>query len=134
MMRFKNENGFSLIEAMIAIAIIGMILSPMFILETNVFNAVARIAEKFHRILLSKQFMFTVHQKQSPEAKEFKLEKKEEKPTSMMRYSFAVVDKKSSLAKLPGMYRQEVITSGENVTSPEGRAVQFIYKLERPQS
>ena len=133
-MHFKNKNGFSLIEAMIAIAIIGMILSPMFILETNVFNAVARIAERFHRILLSKQFIFIAYKEQPPEAKEFKLEGKKEKPTSLMRYSFAAVDKKSSLAKLEGMYRQEVITSGGDAANPEGRAVQFIYKPERPQS
>ncbi len=133
-MHFKNKNGFSLIEAMIAIAIIGMILSPMFILETNVFNAVARIAEKFHRILLSKQFIFIASKEQPSEAKEFKLERKEEKPTSLMRYSFAAVDKKSSLAKLQGIYRQEVITSGGDATSPEGRAIQFVYKPERPQS
>ncbi len=134
-MHFKNnKKGFSLIEGMIAIAIVGMILAPMFLLETNVFNAVARIAERFHRILLSKQFLFTAYKEQPPEAKEFKLEGKEETPLSMMRYSFAPVNKKSSLAKLQGMFQQEVITSGIDATSPEGKAVQFIYKSERPQS
>ena len=134
-MHFKNNRkGFSLIEGMIAIAIVGMILAPMFLLESNVFNAVARIAERFHRILFSKQFLFTAYKEQPPEAKEFKLEGKEKTPLSMMRYSFAPVNKKSSLAKLQGMFQQEVITSGIDETSPEGKAVQFIYKPERPQS
>lgn len=133
-MRFKNNEGFSIIEAMMAITIIGMVLAPIFILETNVFNAVGRLAEGFHRIISSKQFMVVAYAEQKPESKEFKLERKEENPMALMKYSFAPVDQKSSLAKLNGMYRKEVVTTGGDKTSPEGVAVQFVYKPERPQS
>src|SRR3990167_2362700 len=132
MMHFKNKKGFSLIEAMIAITIIGMVLAPIFILEANVFNAVARVAEGFHRIVRSKHFMVGAYKEQPAESKEFKLERKEENPTSIMRYTFSPVDKKSSLAKLNGMYRQLAITTGADAKSPEGVAIQFIYKPERP--
>lgn len=131
-MRFKNNEGFSIIEAMIAITIIGMILAPIFILEANVFNSVGRLAEGFHRIVRSKQFMVEAYKEQPAESKEFKLERKEENPTHMMRYTFSPVDKKSSLAKMQGIYRQLVIATGADATSPEGVAIQFIYKPERP--
>jgi hypothetical protein len=134
MMRFKNNAGFSIIEAMMAITIIGMVLAPIFILETNVFTAVGRLAEGFHRIILSKQFMFVAYKQQTPESKEFKFEKREENPIAMMRYTFTPIDKQSSLAQLTGMYRKQVITSGFEKTSPEGMAVQFVYQPERPQS
>ncbi len=131
-MHFKSKPGATLIEAMIAVAIMGIILAPIFLLESSVFNAVGRGAEKFQRIIRSKQFLFTASKEQKPEVTEFKLEKKEENPVSVMRYTYAPVDKKSSLAKLNGMYRQEVITSGKDKRSPEGQAIQFIYKPERP--
>ena len=133
-MRIKNENGFSLIESMVAIAMIGMILTPMFVLQTTVFSSVARVADRFHRTIQAKQFLFAAYREQPPQAKEFKLEKKEEKPLSMLRYSFSPINKKSSLAKLRGIYRQEVIASGPDKQSPEGIALKFVFKSEQPQS
>ncbi len=134
MMRFKNNAGFSIIEAMMAITIIGMVLAPVFVLETNVFEAVARLAQSFHRIILSKQFMFTAFKEQPVGSKEFKFERTQENPIATMQYTFAPVNKKSSLAQLNEMYRKQAITSGADKTSPEGMAVQFVYQPERPQS
>ena len=134
MMRFKNNAGFSIIEAMMAITIIGMVLAPVFVLETNVFEAVGRLAQGFHRIVLSQQFMFTAFKEQPAGSKEFKRERTQENPIATMRYTFAPVNKKSSLATLNEMYRKQVVTSGVEKTSPEGMAVQFVYQPERPQS
>lgn len=133
-MHFKNNAGFSIIEAMMAITIIGMVLAPIFVLETNVFHAVGRLAEGFARIVLSKQFMFGASEEQPVGIKEFTLDKKEENVQTTTRYTFASVAKKSSLAALNGMYRKQVITSGLDKTSPEGMAVQFVFQSERPQS
>jgi type II secretory pathway pseudopilin PulG len=133
MMNFKSNVGFSLIEATLAIAIIGMVLSPIFLLESNVFNAVAKIAERFHRNLFSQQFLFTASREQKPSVKEFKLEGNQDLPPSIMRYTFGPITAKSSLSKLKNMYRKQVITSGKDPRSPEGLAVQFVYKPDRPQ-
>lgn len=131
MIRFKNNNaGFTLIEAMIAVAIMGMVLTPMFLLETNVFNAVARMAEQFERLLFAKHFFYTAQEKEPLETTNYTLEKKENRPLSMVRYTLKPVAKQSSLASMQRLYQQELIATGLMPGSPEARFVHFIYKPE----
>lgn len=132
-MRIKNKKGFTLIESMAAIAMIGMILTPMFTLQMTVFSSVLRVADRFHRAIQAKQFSFSAYREQPPQSKNFKLEKKEDKPVSMLHYSFGPVNKKSSLARVKGIYRQEVIASGLDKGSPEGASLQFVFKSEQTQ-
>ena len=127
-MRTKNNNGFTLIESMIAIAIVGFVLTPIFVLQTNVFSSALRVADRFHRNVQAAQFSFIAYRQQPPTAKDFKLERKEDKPTSTLRYAFEPVAKASSLAKEKGMYRQEVIAVGPDRDSPEGQSIHFIFK------
>ncbi len=131
MIRFKNSSaGFTLIEAMIAITIMGMVLAPMFLLETNVFNGVARMAEKFERLVFAKQFFYSAQQQELPQATDYRVEKKEERPLSMVRYSLKPIDKQSSLAGVQRLYKQEVVANGLEAQSPQAQIVHFIYKPE----
>jgi prepilin-type N-terminal cleavage/methylation domain-containing protein len=131
MIRFRNNNhGFTLIEAMIAVAIMGIILAPMFLLETNVFNAMARTAEQFHRLIFAKNFLYTAQQQEPLESTAYTLEKKEDRPLSMVRYQLQPIQQQSSLSSIKRLYRQEVVASGVQKGSPEGRIVHFIFKPE----
>lgn len=133
MMSTKNEQGFSLIESMVAIAMIGLVLTPMFSLQTTVFSSVIRVADRIHRMIQAQAFVFTASREQPPHIRDFKLEKKEEKPKSTLRYSFGSVDKKSSLSKLKNIYRQEVVAEGPGKDSPQGNVILFVFKAEQPQ-
>ena len=130
-MRTKNE-GFSLIESLAAIVIIGLVLTPIFTMETTVFNAVVSMAEQFHRTMQAGQFLFIAAQQQPPEAKEYSLERKDEKPISMIKYRFKPIDKKSKLAGFKNLYQQEAIANGRDKGAPEGRVIQFVFKPDRP--
>ncbi len=131
MIRFKNNSaGFTLIEAMIAVAIMGMVLAPMFLLETNVFNAVARMGEQFERLLFAKQFLYTAQQQEPVAATDYTLEKKEERPLSMVRYDLKPIDKRSSLAPIKRLYTQKLEAVGIEAGSPRANFVHFVYKPE----
>ncbi len=134
MIRFKSNSGFSLIEAMMAVAIMGMVLTPMFLLETNVFNAVARMSERFARLVFAKHFLYVAQEQEPVQSTDYSLEKKQERPMTMVRYTLKPIPAQSSLAKVNRLFKQEVVASGIQETSPEARIVSFIYKPELRQS
>ncbi len=131
-MSFKNKPGFSLIEAMFAITIIGLVLTPMFILENNVFNGIARMAETFHRLLFAQNFLYSAQRQEPPESTKYSLERKEDKPLSMARYTLAPIAKQSSLGSMKHLYQQRVEVSGLEKSSPKATMIQCIFKPERP--
>ncbi len=130
MMYSKSNEGFSLIEAVIAVAIIGMVLTPMFVLETNVFNSVARNAERFHRLIFAKDFLYMAQREEPIASKDYKLERKENNPLSMVRYALAPVAKNSSLSRVKRLFKQQVVASGLERTSPEATIIHFVFKPE----
>lgn len=48
----NNRDGFSFIEVVLTIALIGAVLTPLFSVQYNVFNLLARAADKLSRIFL----------------------------------------------------------------------------------
>lgn len=132
MIRFKNNttHGFTLIEAMIAVTIMGMILAPLFLLETNVFNAVVRMGEQFERFLFAKHFFYTAQQQEPLQSTDYTVEKKENRPLTMVRYSLKPIAPTSSLASVKRLYKQEMSAMGLEPASPRAQFVHFIYKPE----
>ena len=133
-MHFKNKQGFSLIEAMLAIAIVALVLTPMFVLENNVFDGVARMAQKFHRLLFAQNFLYVAQRQEPIESTKYSLERKEDKPLSTSRYTLSPIAKQSSLAAVKRLYKQEVEVKGLSRTSPKATTIKFLFKPERPSS
>lgn len=125
-----KKPGFTLIEAMIAITIMGMVLAPMFLLETNVFNGVVRMGEQFERLLFAKYFLYIAQQQESQESTDYTLEQKKDRPLSMVRYTLKPIAQQSSLSPIKRLFKQEVIASGMVRGSPQANFVCFIYKPE----
>ena len=127
-MHFKNKQGFSLIESMLAVAIMGLVLTPMFILENNVFNGVFRMAEQFHRMLFAQNFLYVAQRQEPMESTKYSLEHKEDNPFSMLRYTLSPIEKGSSLSPMKRLYKQQVEASGLEKTSPKSSVIHFIFK------
>lgn len=128
----STKHGFSLIEAMIAVAIIGLVLTPLFTLENNVFNGVMRMAEQFHRSLFASHFMHTAQKDEPMGGSEYSIEHKENRPLSIVKYVLSPVASQSALAECKRLFRQEVTASGLERTSPKAVLVQYVFKPERP--
>lgn len=130
MIRFRNKRGFTLVDVMIAIAIVGIVLTPMFVLQTNVMGGVIRYSERFQRLLFAKNFIINAQEKQPLSATDYTLEKKEDRPHTMLGYSFKPVAKESSLAQPRYIYRQYVLAKN-NDPQETASLVQFVYKPKR---
>jgi prepilin-type N-terminal cleavage/methylation domain-containing protein len=131
MIHFKNrKNGFTLIEVIISLAIVGVILTPVFMLHEMIMNRVNRSAKEFEYMLLCKNLLFSARQKQTPQAQEFLLEKAEIDFNATLTYALEKgVNQKSSLASLVGLHREIVTVSWTDLgTKKQDRLVTFIYK------
>lgn len=60
MIRLKNRSGFTLIEVLLAVAIMGIVLGPIYILQGAVFDRVIRAAGSVDRMLAAYDFFVDV--------------------------------------------------------------------------
>jgi prepilin-type N-terminal cleavage/methylation domain-containing protein len=98
--RTENQNtGFTLIEAMLAIAIIAIVMTPLMITQGTVVQAVANISLRLQRIFFAQNF-YTESQAQADDQKKFALDKKVESPSTQLAFERKPVDSKSALAKI----------------------------------
>jgi prepilin-type N-terminal cleavage/methylation domain-containing protein len=135
MIRIKNKQaGFTLIEAMMAVAIVALVLTPLFMLETNVFTGVVRLAEQFQRSLFARTFLYRAQQQESPAATEYSASTKEERPLTAITYTLKPLDPQSKLAGIAHLYRQEVVATGISIDNRQREVglVHFIYKPAPP--
>lgn len=56
----ENEAGFTLIEVLLAVAIVGIVLGPIYILQSTVFERVVRVAGSVDRMLVAYDFFVDV--------------------------------------------------------------------------
>ncbi len=127
-MHFKNKQGFSLIEAMLAVTIVALVLTPMFVLENSIFSGVGRMAETFHRALFAQNFLYDAQRNEPTGSTNYTVERKEDKPLTMVRYTLSPVAKGSSLVSVKHLFKQQVEASGVEKTSPKATRVLFTFR------
>ena len=131
MIHFKNHNnGFTLIETVLAMAIAALVFTPIIIILSTVIQRVDRYATTFNYLLLGKNLLYEAHQKQDPDAQTFSLEKAAVDFGPAVSYSLEKgVDPKSSLASVQGLHRESVkISWTEQERKKHEQLVTFVYK------
>lgn len=131
MILFKNhKNGFTLVEVILALAITGMVLTPMFMMYEMITNRVWRTSNAFDCILLASNFLYEARQKQDSEAQTFSLDKTDLGLDATLHYSLEQgVNQKSSLNGLQGLHQEMVLVSWtEQDKKKQERLVTFVYK------
>lgn len=127
MMRFKN-NAFTLIEAMISIAVIGIVLTPLFVTQGTVMSNVAQYANRLQRTFGAELFMLKSRDDAGNE-RQFTIEKKTQAPTARMKYQMASIKKESALKNFDDMLAEQVTVEwDEGVNKRSDTLVNFIYK------
>jgi type II secretory pathway pseudopilin PulG len=138
MIRFKNPNapGFMLFEVLLALAVIGIALTPLFGLQSTMIRSIARISANVQRFLLAHDFLvqsrsaFLAHDEST-----IKQEKKAADPTTTLIYEAKPVDEKGPFKSLPGIMQEET-----DYVWPDGRTeqreivVSFVYKPRKKKS
>ena len=137
-MRFKlrkNNSGFMLMEVLLTIAIIGMTLVPLFMMQTNALRGVYRYAQRLRLIFPAKNFMVDVFagKTKQPEEKE-KADSGTQKeklkiPPAQLTHKWRKPKENSSLKKLKNMQVHEVIVRGTR--GGRESIIGCVYKPER---
>jgi prepilin-type N-terminal cleavage/methylation domain-containing protein len=129
-MHSKNHNGFTLIEVILSLAITGLVLTPVFVIYTTLSQRVTSASRKLDVVIEAKALLIEAHQKQEPDAQEFKLEKPIAEFDATVKYQLdKAVDQKSVLASLPGLHREIVIVEWTDLgEKQQERLVTFVYK------
>lgn len=131
-MRFKNKSGFTLIEAMLAVAIMGIVLTPLFLLEGTVFQGVSKFAQIFRRYMFAKEYLYEIRRDQTDDITALTVERNlsDIKPATILRYTLGPVGNKSSLKDAKRLYKETMIASGPNKLAPSATLISFVFKPE----
>lgn len=129
MTHFKNHSAFTLIEAMFAIAITAIVLTPLFILQGIVLQQISRASYKVERIFLAQQFMYEAKRAMPLDTREFTLEKKIDNPPTFLKYEIRPISPQSSLAQINDLYIEYVTILWKDETQhKQNKIVNFVYK------
>ena len=132
MIPFRNSPGFTLIEAMLSIALIAVVMTPLMITQGSVVQAVSRISLQLQRIFFAENF-FVDAQAQAADKKKFSLDKKIEDPSTTITFERKAIDAKSSLAKVENVVLDR-ITASWNEESKKRKEVLVLLHYNKPQS
>jgi prepilin-type N-terminal cleavage/methylation domain-containing protein len=125
------KKGFTLIEVIISIAVIGMVLSPLFILQGNVLQRVTAAAHRIHRLFFAQDFYLKAQRKQDEKTRKFTLEERQDFPPTLLTYDLGSLHKNSALADLPGLLMEKItIFDHPKKGRPSDMLLTFIYKPE----
>ena len=132
MMHFKNHKfGFTLIEAMLSMVIVGVVLSPLFILHGVIMQRVNRSSQQLYALLWGKQLLCEARQKQEPDAQTFTLDKKKEELSAILKYTLDNgVDAKSALSPYVGLHREiiSIVWTDQQGIQKREELITYIYK------
>ena len=128
----KNKSGFTLIEVLLAMAIVGLVLTPIFAIQLNVMRSNSRASQLLARIFAGKQFLVDSEFQLKPDEQEKRIEKKVEKPPTTLIYELKRVPENSALKKfknilIENVTMQWVDRQGKKRTQ---RLVTFVFKPE----
>ncbi len=129
-----HKAGFTLLETLIAVAIIGVLLSPLLITQGSLLRAVAQQVRAFERILDAKNFLWTARlQAEKQDKPEFTMDKTVPDRQLTLKYQVAPIDKKSALKDFKHVYRERVeLTWQQDGRTKKDELVTFVFKPEKP--
>ena len=126
MIVFKNSSGFTLIEVLLALAIIGLILTPIFVSQTSIFGASSRTARVFSQLIAAKKYLLDTRLSLEPDAQEFKSEKKIDAARTTLTYQLRKIPETSALKNFKNVLIESV-TWPDAAKKPQ-RLVTFLYR------
>jgi prepilin-type N-terminal cleavage/methylation domain-containing protein len=130
MIRFKNHKpGFSLLETMLALVIVGMVLTPVFLLFSTIVQRMNKSSRSLYALVSAEQFLYEARQNQE-NAQTFTVEKKDEKNDFQLSYALTNGgDKKSALSRVQGLHKELITVTWMGMGKKQTeKLVTFVYK------
>ncbi|HEV2916961.1 MAG TPA: prepilin-type N-terminal cleavage/methylation domain-containing protein [Candidatus Babeliales bacterium] len=116
-MHLQNRSGFTLIETLLALALIGLIIAPMMLQQGTVLDSVYRISRRLEYTYAAQQFWYEAHAQMNLHATNFSLEKKLDDGT-ILTFSRGPLDSKSPLAKQKYILQERVTIAWKEFDQP----------------
>lgn len=138
MIHFKNKlSGFTLIEVLLALAIIGIVLTPIFLIQQVVLRRSSSDARFFSRIIYAKDFLVDQQFENMQEAQEIgATEKKITNPPTTLIFSSKKIPENSALSKFKNVMLDSVTMqwTDERNKKRQEKLVTFSFRPEEVQS
>ncbi len=122
----------TLVEVMLALFMIGTVLTTLFVLESTIFNKVADYSTKIGRIFLLKERLFKAHFERAQRIKA--QDKKQEETTNNVTISYELKkpSKDSVLKKFDGIMIEQVTASWDEFgVQQKETMINLVYKPEK---
>lgn len=119
MMNLKNRDGFTLIEVLIALGMIGLVLTPIFVVQSTVMKTISNYSEQLVRVFAGQAFLGQMHMQQVLDPDLAQETKKIDDPESTLEYSFDDIDEQSSLSSFKDVGLQEVVVNWDSIEGKE---------------
>jgi len=102
------RDGFTLLETLFAAVIIALVMGPLFFMQGEMLQRVARVSRHMQRIFFMQDFLFDVHKQPKKDTNQLTLEKQLDNPPTVLRYQLNPVDTKSALHAIKGLHSERV--------------------------
>lgn len=123
-----------LIEAMMAVVIIGMVLTPLFMLEFTIFEGVGSLEQKVRRYWYGTEYLYETRRTIPRGVRSYNAEKIMKDPYISLKYSLGAVAKNSSLKNEKQLFKEQVRVISSDKKNPETSIIRFVCIPEQEQS
>lgn len=136
MMHSNKTQGFTLIETLLALVVMGLMFAPLFVTQGSILQGVGRNSRLYERIVAAKNFLVQSNFALAHGAKQRTLEKRIENPDARLVYTRSEL---SSDSRVGDRFQHIVvdrvaITWDDAGTSRSDALVMFVYNPETKES
>lgn len=132
MMNSRSNAGFTLIEVMLSMAIMGLILTPIYVLQGNVTERVYRMGSRMRSLFYAQDILYQARRAQPPAVREFSFAQKDDNEQLQAEYRLSAISEKSALAKTEHLLKEEIKVRDARFKR-ETTMVRFVYKKPLPE-
>lgn len=132
-MHSRNKSGFTLIEVLLALAIIGIVLTPIFLIQSAVLRRTSAGAQQFSRIIQAKDFLVDQQFENMQETQASTAERKITNPPTTLAFSSKKIPENSALKKFKHIMIDSVTMQWtEQNKKRQEKLITFSFKPEEP--
>lgn len=131
MIVFKNNNGFTLTEVLLAVAIIGLTLTPIYLSQSTAMRQSALYSRLLARVFAAKKILLESEFSLPEPLQPTRISKKIDDPPTTFAYELKKIPEQSSLKKFKNVWVESVSWPDERNPKRQQRIVTFIYKPEQ---
>lgn len=128
-----NSSGFTLIEVLLSIALVAIVLGPIYILQHTIFNNTVRATDAVDRMFIAYSFLLDAQKQKAAGAQQKKITKTIADPKTELKYEIKELGGDSSLSKrFNHLYVEQVSYNWSTLGLPYSDAYALIV-FEPPQ-